>query len=385
MGIFVGAPLILLFLQFFSLGSGDLLPVPQKDIITTKDLRQYLSLGDINIDLPALYVFGEAFVDVGNNKFLEANTNKFTFAPYGIDFGGGNNATGRVTNGRNVVDFIAQALGLPSPPPALGMSDVDRKKTLTGVNYGSAFGAILAEAPAVQGITGDVLTFDEQLALFKNTTHDVKSQFNSTESYAEYMSKALFFINMGSNDFAAQWQFYYKDQYGVNNFDKYAEFVSQKFSEQLEILYKLGARKIFVNNVCPVGCMLTSLQPDTKACDDDTNNKVSAYNKLLPDLLKELQSTLPGSKFVLGDLYTIFEDVFASPSSFGFTNVTSSCCKTAERSPCNKGEEPCEYREKYVFFDLWHPTESIHFLWARRLLKDNSVCSPVNLIQLVQA
>ncbi|CAL1377229.1 unnamed protein product [Linum trigynum] len=39
------------------------------------------------------------------------------YPPYGIDFPGGL-ATGRYTNGKNVVDFITDQLGIPSLPPS---------------------------------------------------------------------------------------------------------------------------------------------------------------------------------------------------------------------------------------------------------------------------
>ncbi|CAJ1978268.1 unnamed protein product [Sphenostylis stenocarpa] len=53
--------------------------------------------------VPALFVFGDSLVEVGNNNFLNtvARANYF---PYGIDFG--RRATGRFSNGRSLIDFI---------------------------------------------------------------------------------------------------------------------------------------------------------------------------------------------------------------------------------------------------------------------------------------
>lgn len=72
----------------------------------------------------------------------------------------------------------------------------------------------------------------------------------------------------------------------------------------------------------------------------------------------------------------------------GFKDVNTSCCidKNGSRTQvCAPNIAPCEDRKTRVFFDPFHPSEAMHFLWARRFLKDSSVCSPINLIQLMQA
>ena len=55
---------------------------------------------------PALYVFGDSTVDVGNNNMLKTLA-KANYAPYGVDFPGGVN--GRPTNGKNMADFIGKS------------------------------------------------------------------------------------------------------------------------------------------------------------------------------------------------------------------------------------------------------------------------------------
>ncbi|GMJ02250.1 hypothetical protein HRI_003894200 [Hibiscus trionum] len=100
-----------------------------------------LGLNHSVITIPAIYAFGDSSIDAGNNKFLHHATAKFDFSPYGIDFLGGI-PTGRTTNGKTVVDFIAKSVALPFPPSILSLSKAQRKSTLTGVNYGSSASGI---------------------------------------------------------------------------------------------------------------------------------------------------------------------------------------------------------------------------------------------------
>ncbi|XP_022769582.1 GDSL esterase/lipase 7-like [Durio zibethinus] len=370
--------------QSFTFSSGDVLVTPPPFTINQTALLQYLSLGNITIDLPALYVFGDSFVDPGNNNFLNTSI-KSNYTPYGIDFEG--MPSGRTTNGRTVVDFIAQVVGLPFPPPALDVSEA-KKNSRTGVNYGSASGGILPSPPLVENLFGHVLSMDEQIAFFENTTKDLKCQFNNAESFAQHLSKSLFFFHVGGNDLGLYWDLERHSNYSAQ---KYSQLLIDELSMQLQKLYELGVRKFFVNNVSPMGCQPYSIvveKPKTTQCVEEMNARIVNFNKQIPPLLSHLQSTLPGSKFVLGDLYKIYEDVFASPASYGFTNVKKSCCIDPFRNqtrPCAPNVEPCKERNQHVFFDPYHPSENMHFVIARRFLKDSSVSSPINLLQLIQS
>lgn len=54
---------------------------------------------------PALFVFGDSLVDVGNNNFLSSIA-KSNYFPYGIDFN--MQPTGRFSNGKTFVDIIGK-------------------------------------------------------------------------------------------------------------------------------------------------------------------------------------------------------------------------------------------------------------------------------------
>lgn len=77
-------------------------------IANQKTMMQLIGLEDgVKFDVSALYVFGDSIVDSGNNNYLKNESLVANYAPYGVDFDGGN-ATGRFTNGRTEADFIGK-------------------------------------------------------------------------------------------------------------------------------------------------------------------------------------------------------------------------------------------------------------------------------------
>ncbi|KAL5758332.1 hypothetical protein ACOSP7_020943 [Xanthoceras sorbifolium] len=374
-----------IFLDLLSGSHGDVFRVPPLDV-TQKDLLQLLELGDdIKFDVPALYVFGDSTVDSGNNNFLPS-ISKANFPPFGIDFADGK-PTGRFSNGRTEADFIAQVVGLQFPPPCLGLSKEEHKTLRTGVNYGSSACGIL---PDTGKFFGTCLSFDNQIDLFETTVKHLQPSFDGPESMANYLSKSLFFISIGSADVSMGYDILDNITKQKTPFPNFAQAISQKFSSKIQKLYDLGARKFLVNNIGMMGCSpvtLNSKIPMTATCDDEINKHAQIHNKLLSDLLQKLQSELSGSKFIKADVYQVFSDIFASPNSYGMTDTRDACCVAAEHGtrPCIRDLAPCNNRNEHVYFYPFHASESTNFILAKRCLKESSICTPINLVDLLRA
>ncbi|KAK8654906.1 hypothetical protein V6N13_107502 [Hibiscus sabdariffa] len=331
----------LIFLFNLTFGYGDVVEVPTLNV-TQQDHLKLLSLGDVGINIPALYVFGDSFVDNGNNK-----------------------AIWEMMIPSEEVIFRSELISMEK------LQAVSPMEELQWISLGK-----------------HVINFFQQVDLFENSTMEaLKGSFDSPESFADYLSKSLFYINVASNDLGITYEFEMHDKYSV---DEYVKLLVQELSKQLKRLHTLGARKFLVNNVPPLGCQPFNINTrnNSGSCVEQMNELISVYNDLLPGLLTQLQSTLPGSKFVLRDVYKIFRDVIASPESYGFKDVNTSCCfdKNGKRfEVCAPNIAPCEDRKTRMFFDPFHPSEAMYFVLVRRFLKDSSVCSPINLIQLMQA
>ncbi|KAF9663529.1 hypothetical protein SADUNF_Sadunf17G0060800 [Salix dunnii] len=319
-----------------------------------------------NISLPALFVFGDSWVDNGNGKYL-GNPN--ADSAYGVDFKVDNQS--RASNGKTMADFIAQTFGLPLLPPFLSLKKSESVQF--GANYASSGCGVLPDIKQYTFV--NCMDLDEQIKLFKSSVENLRNFVD--------LSKSLIFINMGQNDMDLN------KKLGYNATLDMGQYLAKPLSERLQMLYDLGGRKFLVSNVLPLGCRPFSIsqeKPRTR-CVERLNKLASKFNSYLPQMLKDLESTLSGSKFVLLDVYKVFEDVFSEPASYGISDISHSCCAidSARHIPICKGGEVCSNRNQYAFFDAIHPTEVMNSIMVSRCLKESSICTPINLMELVKA
>ncbi|KAM7260850.1 hypothetical protein ACFE04_026325 [Oxalis oulophora] len=368
---------ILLFHLFFVLNKHGIIvegvKVPPFDI-KPEALKKFMNFkGDIELNVPAIYAFGDSYIDSGNTVIL--NKMPYDILPYGIDFNHSLPNYGRATNGRTMLDFLAQVVGLPFPSTYLAMSDAEKKSTRTGINFASSFSGIL---PNTSSPTRKVWSLDKQIDYFEKTIDNLKSQFKCTKGFHNHMSKSLFVISSGNNDFGFSLDVVYSYKWH-NKLPSFAKHVVRKLSKQLKRLYKLGARKFLINKVTPMGCT-PFVAKQSHACNEMRNELVSYYNARLRHELPRLQSKHQGFQYTLGDIYKVMMDAIQKPNVYGFTNTLDSCC-----FHCEPKDPFCNDRNACVYFDIAHITEAMHFLVIKRYFTEPSLCTPISPIQLIQA
>jgi hypothetical protein len=88
----------------------------------------------------------------------------------------------------------------------------------------------------------------------------------------------------------------------------------------LQTLYNLGARKIAVASLGPIGCcpfQLTLAFKLNGVCDDKANTDALYFNQGLLQVVNELNAQLPGAHFTYLDVYKAVGEIVAQPQLYG--------------------------------------------------------------------
>ncbi|CAN4105224.1 unnamed protein product [Withania somnifera] len=142
-------------------------------------------------------------------------------------------------------------------------------------------------------------------------------------------------------------------------------------------LYKLGARKIGVFGIPPIGCLpfqRTLSGGIARLCVEEYNQAAQLANtKISAAINGSLYKKLPQSKLVFIDLYDPMLDLIVNPKKYGFEVVDKGCCGTGSIEVvilCNRYmSSTCEDDTKYLFWDSYHPTERGYRILVDQMIK----------------
>lgn len=299
--------------------------------------------------IPCYFMFGDSLSDNGNNNDLNTLA-KVNYPPYGIDYPG-QVPTGRFNNGQNIVDVIAGHLGFEeSIPPFASTATMNEEILLKGVNYASGSAGIRQETGQHLGVR---IPLDEQLVNHQTVNSRISSSLGNQGP--SYLKSCLYMINVGSNDYLNN--YYLPENYTTSKQytpEEYAKALIQQYSQQIQTLYGMGARKVALFGVGELGF---APQAISKGIIISTEMNVASllFNNQLRKLVDELNSMLTDAKFTCINM-----DVIYPSSSLGFLHLTKGCCKVRSDGQCEEGSTPCAHRDHYVFFDNFHPTEAMN-------------------------
>ncbi|MCL7028900.1 hypothetical protein MKW94_004478 [Papaver nudicaule] len=331
---------------------------------------------------PALYVFGDSLVDSGNNNYLQTLA-KVNYTPYGVDFRNG--ATGRFTNGKTAVDFLASWLGLPYVPPYLGLSVKQRRNTKTGVNYASGAAGILQESGTA---TGDNLSLEEQVNYFTKTVkNDLPKIFKNHKKISKYLSKSIFVVSVGNNDYINNYlQPAFYNSSSTYTPQQFSALLISTLKKHLTSIYNLGARKFVVFELGPLGCLpgiVFSANPKpVTPCVENINSLVKMFNSELTSMTQELTSTLKGSTFIYANVFKKSYQQNLHPKRYGFPGGNTPCCVVGPTALCLPNQTPCADRNSHLYWDAFHPVQRVNYEVANGCFKGSATCFPINIRQL---
>ncbi|KAL3509967.1 hypothetical protein ACH5RR_029368 [Cinchona calisaya] len=317
--------------------------------------------------IPAIIVFGDSSVDSGNNNQIPTVA-RSNFEPYGRDFSGGQ-PTGRFSNGRIPTDFISEAIGLRSIVPAY----LDPKYNIADFAVGVCFASA---GTGYDNATSDVLGV---IPLWKELEYykDYQKKLNAYlgEQKANYtISEALYVMSLGTNDFLENYYAFSerRSQYTVDQYEDFLVGIAKNF---ITNLYRLGARKISLGGLPPMGCMplerTTNINGDR--CVQSYNIVAISFNTKLKDLVTDLNKQLPRIQLVLSNPYYIVLNIIRRPSLYGFEVTSVACCATGMFEmgyACDRYNPfTCRDANKYVFWDSFHPTEKTNRIISNHVVK----------------
>ncbi|CAB4276210.1 unnamed protein product [Prunus armeniaca] len=272
----------------------------------------------------SIIAFGDSLTDTGNlyNSYPNKSLN-FFHPPYGETYF--HHPTGRCSDGRLVIDFIAEFLGLPLVPPYLESQDSNQsvQNFEAGVNFAvvgatALDAAFLAEMGDSTSFTNNSLSI--QLEWFKQM---LPSLCNTSSGNLPIGCVPAYLTEYESSD---------KDQYDPST-----------------------------------GCL-------------NWLNKFSGYhNDQLQIALSRIRRLHPQVTIIYADYYNAMLQLYQSPDQFGFTGETSKAC-CGGGGPYNynssalcgdAGASVCENPAQFISWDGLHSTEAAYRWITKAILQGN--------------
>ncbi|ERM95689.1 GDSL esterase/lipase At5g45910 isoform X2 [Amborella trichopoda] len=341
----------------------------------------------------SLFSFGDSISDTGN--LLLSGDNPFigiANPPYGQTFF--KKPTGRCSDGRLIVDFFAEALGLPFLPPYLSKSK-SKKDFRKGMNFAVAGATALSYSyfeSRGMGLLWTNKSLSVQLEWFQQF---LPSLCHPGTDCKRYLKNSLFLVGeIGGNDF----NYPLLQARSLHEARTYVPDVIKAITEAVSVLIRLGAKTLVVPGNFPTGCStlyLTVFQTNNKdeyepstGCLIRFNEFASYYNSKLQDGIQALRKRFPKATIIYADNYNMSMRFVETPTLFGFPKerVLFACCggggpynfditKTCG-SPRVKA---CTYPAQYADWDGLHLTEAAYEFIAKAMLNGEFMHPPIKL------
>ncbi|KAK8664037.1 hypothetical protein V6N13_083840 [Hibiscus sabdariffa] len=352
-----------------------------------------LGLEDLKTcDFRAVYNFGDSNSDTGGGSAA------FWIAglPPGETFFG--RPVGRASDGRLVIDFIAEHLGLPYLSPYLDSIGTSFRH---GANFAIGGSTIRPqnESMSLNGVSP--FSLDVQIVQFGN--FKVRTRYFYDRGNAGHrrnlprprdFSKALYVFDIGQNDIAAGLR---KNNY--SDFHASVPDIVDQLAKAVQNVYDHGARTFWIHNTGPIGCLPVNLhyrdippeQLDNHGCLRAQNAYSMELNRLLKDRVLKLRTELKHAALTYVDIYAAKYELIANANNQGFVDAANICCGFHEdeiqvycgQKQSINGTEiyagSCENPSDYISWDGVHYSEAANRWIAHRIINGSFTDPPLPL------
>ncbi|GAY51390.1 hypothetical protein WN943_017556 [Citrus x changshan-huyou] len=355
-------------------------------------------ISDSKCEFEAIFNFGDSNSDTGG--FWAAFPAQS--GPFGMTYF--KRPAGRASDGRLIVDFLAQALGLPFLSPYLQSIGSDYRH---GANYATLASTVLLPNTSlfVTGISPFSLAIQlNQMKEFKARVDEFHSSCTSGSTKLpspDIFGKSLYTFYIGQNDFTSNLA-----AIGIGGVKQFLPQVVSQIAGTVEELYALGGRTFLVLNLAPIGCYPaflvqlphSSSDLDAYGCMISYNNAVLDYNNMLKEALAQTRRNLPNASLICVDTHSVLLELFQNPTSHGLKYGTQACCghgdgaynfdakvfcgNTKVINGSTVTATACSDPQDYVSWDGIHATEAANKLTTWAILNGSYFDPPFPLHQL---
>ncbi|CAN4111497.1 unnamed protein product [Withania somnifera] len=295
---------------------------------------------------------------------------------------------GRATDGRVIVDFLAQALDLPFLSPYLQSIGSDYKHVR--LPQTSLF---------VTGVSPFSLEIQlRQMKEFKAKVDELPHKGKTSLPSPDIFGKSLYTFYIGQNDFTGNLA-----RLGISGVKEFLPQVISQIASTIKEIYALGGRTFWVLNLAPIGCypaFLVELPHNTSdidklGCMISYNNAVVDYNNMLKAALAQTRKELADANLVYVDTHAVLLELFQHPTSHGLRYGTKACCgygggaynfnqqvfcgNTKQVNGKTVTAKACQNPQNYVSWDGIHATDAANKLTAYAILNGSYFDPPFPL------
>ncbi|KAL5561628.1 hypothetical protein UlMin_031375 [Ulmus minor] len=347
-------------------------------------------ISSVNFSYPAVFNFGDSNSDTGG---LVAGVAFPVGPPNGQTFF--LKPSGRFCDGRLIVDFLMDSIGLPFVNPYL--DSVGAPNFQKGCNFATG-GATLSPANAASTSPFSFGIQVSEFVRFKARALQLLAKDKRLQKILpsdDNFKQGLYMFDVGQNDLDGA--FYSKAE------DQVIALVPNYLSELengIKRLYNEGARNFWIHNTGPLGCLPRIVAKfgkdpsklDQFGCVSSHNRAASAFNTQLHDLCLKFRGQLRQANVTLVDMFSIKYDLIANYSQYGFKQPIAACCGFGglplnfdSRINCGETKNldgslvtaaPCSNTTEFVNWDGNHYTEAANQHVSTQILTGTYIDPP---------